>query len=189
VLKSPAIRLAVLGIALVGTAAAWYLIAPLFTGSMAYSVFPTIAAMPTRTPRPATATPLPTEPPAPTAAPLLQSSASLLVAQGNFYEVAHTGQGQADVYLTESGSLLLNFSDFEVEDGPELHVYLASQNPIENTEGVALEGAIDLGLLQNITGEQMYILPAGLDLTQYSSVVIWCEPYLVPFIAASLQAP
>lgn len=185
--KRPEVRLAVLTVALLGSAAAWYLIAPLFTGGLAYSVFPTIAVMPSRTPRPATATPLPTETVRP--AGFMQSSGSLLLVEGEFYQVAHAGGGIASVYLLSDGNLLLSLHDFEVESGPELHVYLATQNPVDNSEGVALEGVIDLGLLQNVTGEQTYSLPADLDLTQYSSVVIWCEPYQVPFIAASLQAP
>lgn len=188
-LKRPEIRLAVLAVALLGSAAAWYLIAPLFTGGLAYSVFPTIAVMPSRTPRPATATPLPTQTAQANLVPFTQSSASLLLFEGEFYDVAHEGSGAAKIYLLEDGSLVLNLETFAVEEGPELHVYIATQNPIKNSEGVALNGAIDLGPLQKTTGEQMYILPAGLDLTQYSSVVIWCEPYLVPFIAASLQAP
>jgi hypothetical protein len=187
--KRSEVRLAVLAIALLGSAAAWYLIAPLFTGDFSYSVFPTIASMPTRTPKPPTSTPLPTETSQPTVETFSLSSASLLLFEGDFYSVAHTGQGAASVFLTESGSLVLSLEDFQVEDGPELHVYMASQNPIENTEGVALVDAIDLGLLKNTTGEQFYNLPADLDLTQYSSVVIWCQPYQVPFIAASLQAP
>lgn len=158
-------------------------------GNLSYSAFPTLAVIPSRTPKPPTETPLPTFTPEPTATAFVQSSETLLLAEGDFYEVAHTGAGEANVYLLEDGDLLLSLEGFQVEDGPELHVYLATQNPVQNTEGVALEGAIDLGLLENTTGEQIYDLPAGLDLTLYSSVVIWCEPYQVPFIAASLSAP
>jgi hypothetical protein len=34
---------------------------------------------------------------------------------------------------------------------------------------------VDLGLLRAFKGGQNYKVPAGIDLSKYKSVVIWCE--------------
>ena len=58
-----------------------------------------------------------------------------------------------------------------------------------DTVGVELAGAIDLGLLKGNIGNQNYEIPADIDLDAFASVVIWCEPFRVPFNAASLTVP
>lgn len=112
-----------------------------------------------------------------------------ILAQGNFYDIAHHGMGMATVYQLADGSNILRFEDFEVLNGPELHVYLAPIDPVPDTIGVELSGAIDLGLLKGNIGSQNYELPTDLDISQYKSVVIWCQPFRVPFNAAPLTVP
>jgi hypothetical protein len=113
----------------------------------------------------------------------------IVLAQGEFYDLAHEGMGTAIVYQLADGSIVLRFENFEVLNGPELHVYLATQDPVPNTIGVELEGAIDLGKLKGNIGDQNYTLPGGFDPETFRSVVIWCQPFRVPFNAAALQAP
>jgi hypothetical protein len=196
-LKMPLIRLAVLGLMLLGSALAFYLISPLFVrASFGYDGWPTLGYMPTRTPRPATATLAPTDTQTPQPlivdtdiSALLEGENALLLAQGDFYAVAHQGSGTAKTYQVNDGGLVLRLEGFEVEDGPDLHVYLTTQDPVENISGSELPDSIDLGELMSLIGDQTYELPEGLDLTNYRSVVIWCVPFQVPFIAASLQTP
>lgn len=109
--------------------------------------------------------------------------------QGEFYNLAHEGMGTATLYQLADGSRLLRFENFEVLNGPDLHVYLAPQDPIPNTVGLELDGSLDLGKLKGNLGAQNYEIPADLDLSLYKSVVIWCQPFRVPFNAASLQVP
>jgi hypothetical protein len=45
---------------------------------------------------------------------------------------------------------------------------------------------IDLGFLKGNIGDQNYDLPAGVDLSQYNSVVIYCLPFHVVFSTATL---
>lgn len=116
------------------------------------------------------------------------NSMSILV-QGSFYDIAHHGMGTATVYQLEDGSRVLRFENFEVLNGPQLHVYLAPIDPVPDTVGVEIEGAIDLGALKGNIGDQNYELPSGLDISLYNSVVIWCVPFRVPFNAAPLTSP
>jgi hypothetical protein len=109
-----------------------------------------------------------------------------LLAQGSFYNLFHVGSGQALVYQLSDGSRILRLQDFEVDNGPELHVYLVPNDPVTTSIGVDIPGSVDLGHLKGNIGDQNYEIPAGLDLSQFKSVVIWCQPFKVTFIAAPL---
>lgn len=193
-LKKPAVRFAILGVALLGSATAFYFIAPVFVRSAPRFSYPTLAYMPTHTPRPPTETPLPTETstitPAPIAlASVLDLSSAMLVAEGEFEALAHDGKGTASIFTDETHQTVLLLEDFVVEDGPDLHVYLTVEDPLPSEEGADLQDPIDLGELQSIDGDQTYVIPPDVPLDEYQSVVIWCVPFEVPFIGAALDAP
>ena len=44
----------------------------------------------------------------------------------------------------------------------------------------------DLGRLRAFKGSQRYALPAGLDLSNYQSLIIWCEQFSVLISPADL---
>jgi hypothetical protein len=112
-----------------------------------------------------------------------------IVAQGQIYDIAHEGMGTATIYELADGSRVLRFENFEVLNGPQLHVYLATENPIADTVGVELDGFLDLGPLKGNIGDQNYPIPDEIFLDHFQSVVIWCVPFRVPFNAAPLIAP
>jgi hypothetical protein len=133
-----------------------------------------------------TAMAMPTEmvaEPMPTAMP----AEPTVLAQGTFYNVVHTGQGTATIYALPDGARVLRLDDFEVQNGPDLHVYLVPTDPVPYQVGQEINGALDLGQLKGNQGSQNYNLAATVDLSQYQSVVIWCQPFRVPFIAAALH--
>ena len=109
--------------------------------------------------------------------------------QGSFYSIAHDGSGRATVYQLADGSRILRFESFEVLNGPDLHVYLAPIDPVPNSVGAEIPGSVDLGKLKGNIGDQNYDLPPDLDLAGFKSVVIWCQPFRVPFAAAALATP
>jgi hypothetical protein len=45
---------------------------------------------------------------------------------------------------------------------------------------------VDLGRLRAFKGSQRYAVPAGLDLSSFRSVVIWCEQFSVLISPADL---
>lgn len=181
--KRPEVRLAVLGLALVGSTVVWYLISPLFTSREAYALFPTLGVMASPTPRPATHTPLPSD------TPQVAQEPAGLVATGSFVSVAYTGSGNAEVYTLSTGAQVLSFEQFRVEPGPELHVLLSTAQAPDALTAQDVQDSIDLGLLLATEGEQTYEIPAGIELSEYSLILIWCEPEQVPYIAAALQLP
>lgn len=97
----------------------------------------------------------------------------------------HKGSGLAEIYILESGERLLRLEDFEVTNGPELHVLLAENPNPEDSE--SLGSYVDLGRLKGNKGSQNYEIPADLDVMKYASVVIYCKPFHVVFSTAALD--
>ena len=48
-------------------------------------------------------------------------------------------------------------------------------------------GFVKLGMLKGNVGNQNYEIPAGTDVAEYGSVIIWCELFDVLFSPAALE--
>ncbi|MBM3543519.1 MAG: DM13 domain-containing protein [Alphaproteobacteria bacterium] len=110
-----------------------------------------------------------------------------LVAKGNFIHAdpndpIHWGKGQVSVY---QGTVFLH-DDFEVGPGPKFHVYLVPKANVRSASDVTGTMFVDLGRLRAFKGSQKYPVPAGVDLTKFPSVVIWCEQFSVLISPADL---
>ena len=110
-----------------------------------------------------------------------------ILAQGSFIDidVIHGAEGTATIYQLEDGSHVLRFEGFRSTNGPDLHVILSS-DPDPRSRSQVGDNHIDLGALRGNVGNQNYVIPADVDLTQYSSVVIYCVPFHVVFSTATL---
>ena len=113
---------------------------------------------------------------------------SPIVAEGRFIHAnpgdpVHWGKGSVTV---RQDSVFLG-ADFEVGPGPKFYVYLVPKAPIRTSGDLAGQMFVDLGRLRAFKGSQRYALPAGLDLTKYRSVIIWCEQFSVLISPADLR--
>ena len=99
----------------------------------------------------------------------------------------HKGSGTATIYRGSDGTLLLRLENFNVTNGPDLHVILSpNQNP-ERQEDLKASGYIDLGKLKGNIGNQNYPIPDNVDISAQGSIVIYCSPFHVIFSVASLE--
>jgi hypothetical protein len=114
----------------------------------------------------------------------VSGSQNELLARGRFEPVAHSVTGTATTIRTEAGRRVLTLTGFEVDNGPDLRVYLVA-GPARDESGV--DDFEDLGALKGNKGNQQYELPRGLDLDRYSTVVIWCRAFSVNFARAPLS--
>ena len=73
----------------------------------------------------------------------------------------------------------LRFEKFSVTNGPDLKVYLATDDTANDF--------IDLGFLKGNIGDQNYEIPPGTDLEKYDTVLIWCRAFSVLFATAELS--
>ena len=109
---------------------------------------------------------------------------NVLLARGAFESVAHSATGTATAIRRASGGNVLTLTRFEVDNGPDLRVYLVAGPARDESE---VEDFEDLGALKGNKGDQQYDIPRGLDLGRYSTVVIWCRAFSVNFARAPLS--
>jgi hypothetical protein len=126
-------------------------------------------------------------PPPPAAEQLTEADRSAQVATGAFIHAnpsdpIHWGRGKVTVY---ERTVFLE-PDFEVGPGPKYHVYLVPNANVRKEEQVSKAMFVDLGRLRAFKGSQRYPVPAGLNLKDYPSVVIWCEQFSVLISPADL---
>ena len=120
---------------------------------------------------------------------LAEADRTPLIATGTFIHAnpsdpIHYGKGRVSVY---ERTVFLE-PDFEVGPGPAFHVYLVPKRNIRDAAAVKDSMYVDLGGLRAFKGSQRYPIPAGVDLKNYQSVVIWCERFSVLISPADLMA-
>jgi hypothetical protein len=109
------------------------------------------------------------------------------VATGTFIHAnksdpVHYGSGKVSVYE----HVVFLEPDFEVGPGPAFHVYLVPKASIRTSGDLKGVKHVDLGGLRSFKGSQRYPIPAGVDLKDYASVIIWCEQFGVLISPADL---
>ncbi|MBM2853048.1 MAG: hypothetical protein HW420_1595 [Candidatus Nitrosotenuis sp.] len=69
--------------------------------------------------------------------------------------------------------------DFKATNGPDLYVYLATDEKATDY--------VSLGPLKANIGNQNYQIPEGTDLSKYDTALVWCKQFSVLFGHASLS--
>ena len=114
--------------------------------------------------------------PAPPAIDAIIAANERVITRGTFIQAdpddpIHYGKGK----VTVPANVLRLEQDFAVGPGPKFHVYLVPKATIRNSADVRETMYVDLGRLRAFMGAQNYRIPDGVDLTKYTSVVIWSE--------------
>lgn len=89
----------------------------------------------------------------------------------------YEAKGKAEV-ISVGDISFLRFEDFEVTNGPDLHVYMTKNGDVDS--------GIDLGNLKGSKGNQNYAL-GEINADVYNTVVIYCQPFHVYFASAKLS--
>ena len=113
---------------------------------------------------------------------------AMVVTMGSFGDADrfHKGRGSATIYLLEDGTHVLRLEDFEVTNGPDLRVILSPHAGPEGRSDVTAAGYVELGKLKGNLGNQNYPIDAGVDVSAFNSVVIYCKPFHVIFAVAAI---
>ena len=102
---------------------------------------------------------------------------------GNFIGVGdgiHDAQGDAYTIPLEDGSNVLRLENFQSTNGPDLYVYLSTDDNASEF--------INLGELKANRGNQNYEIPDDANLDKYNKVLIWCKAFGVLFGSAELSS-
>ncbi len=108
---------------------------------------------------------------------ILMSYSGIFVGVG---DGIHDAQGDAYTIPLEDGSTVLRLENFQSTNGPDLFVYLSTD---ENASEF-----INLGELKANKGNQNYEIPDDVDLSKYNKVLIWCKSFSVLFGSAELSS-
>ena len=123
-------------------------------------------------------------PPAAEEGPARERPRNVLLRRGRFEPVAHAVTGTATTIRRARGGRVLTLTGFEVDNGPDLRVYLVAGPARDESE---VDDLKDLGALKGNKGDQQYELGREIDLDRYRTVVIWCRAFSVNFARAPLR--
>ncbi len=113
----------------------------------------------------------------------------VVTAEGTFISHEKSTEGKARIITLADGSRVLRLVDFDTDNGPDLKVWLAAAPVLEGTDGWFVfddDKYLDLGPLKGNKGNQNYPIPADADISELTSVAIWCDRFSVSFGAAEL---
>ncbi|MGQ4493892.1 DM13 domain-containing protein [Dermabacteraceae bacterium P13095] len=105
--------------------------------------------------------------------------------QGEFTSLEHKTSGTAKIVELPDGSRVLRLENLASSDGPDLKVIVTGKSG--GYESLKKADYTSLGALKATHGNQNYALPAGFDIKNAASVLIWCERFSAPFGVAPLK--
>ena len=106
----------------------------------------------------------------------------VMLAEGTFSGAdGHSGSGVATVVGHPDGSRSVTFTEFDVDPGVKVEVYLVPG------DGSDVSDRVELGSLKGNVGDQEYEIPADADLMTHHTVVLWCVPFTVRIAVAPLS--
>lgn len=109
-------------------------------------------------------------------------SVNIANVMGNFVGVGdgiHDASGEVILIESNDGSRFIRFENFQASNGPDLYVYLATDETAQDF--------VNLGRLKGNIGNQNYMIPPGLEISKYDNVLIWCKQFSVLFGHAELS--
>jgi hypothetical protein len=104
----------------------------------------------------------------------------------NEYDPIHRADGTATIYELADGTRVLRLEDFSTSNGPDLRVRLVTSVPA-NIRQDATENHIELGPLKGNVGNQNYVIPDDVDLSNFEAALIYCFPFRINFTVAAFE--
>lgn len=117
-----------------------------------------------------------------TAAPALAQasiSAAADLPSGTFVKKKKKLKGGWEVVQRGDKTVIVFADDFRAAKGPDLKIFLSPKTVSDVTGKTAIDGSLNIGELKSTKGAQEYEVPAGVNLDDYSSVLVHCEAYSV----------
>lgn len=98
---------------------------------------------------------------------------------GSWVDKKYDISGAWTIKQTDDQTIISFDQAFKTKKGPDLKIFLSKLSIKEVTGKSATNDSYLVGALKSNKGEQEYILPAGFDISDYSSLLIHCEAYSV----------
>lgn len=92
----------------------------------------------------------------------------------------HVTTGGVTITKNADGTATVTLgADFSLDGAPDPYVGFGKDGKFSKDA--------NLGVLQSLTGEQSYVVPASINLDDYNEVYIWCLKFAVPLGVAALN--
>ena len=101
-----------------------------------------------------------------------------VITSANFIALKHALQCSA-VLIEHYSNRILRFEHFETVNGPNLHIYLASDKFAEDF--------VDFWHIKATKGNVNYEIPEDVDLVNYNTILVYCVPFKVVFSFAEIR--
>ncbi|MEM9422903.1 MAG: DM13 domain-containing protein [Pseudomonadota bacterium] len=98
---------------------------------------------------------------------------------GDFIKKKKRLKGAWEVVQLGDKTFIVFGDDFRAANGPDLKIFLSPQSVSDVTGKTAVNGSVNIGELKATKGTQEYEIPAGINLDDFSSVLVHCEAYSV----------
>ncbi len=107
------------------------------------------------------------------------STASANLQNQSFFNKKYRLTGSWSLVQRGNKTFVKFSDDFKTKNGPDLKVFLSPRSAGEVNGRNAVAGSLKLGVLKNNKGTQEYEIPAGTDLSKYSTILVHCEAFSV----------
>jgi len=98
---------------------------------------------------------------------------------GEFIRKQKSIKGSWEIVQRGDQSIIVFGDDFRAKNGPDLKVFLSPKSVADVTGKTATNGAVLISTLSSTKGQQEYVIPAGVKLSDFESVLVHCEAYSV----------
>lgn len=117
----------------------------------------------------------------------MRSPAARVLARGDFYRIERRGRGEAQLHRLPGGRLALRLDGFETSPNVDLFVWTSPVARPRTSKQAFRAPHSEVAELKSTAGSQNYLLPRSLSAGEIRSVVIWCEPVRIAYVAAALR--
>jgi Electron transfer DM13 len=140
-----------------------------------------LEGVPTAAPPSSAAAPTPAGGSTPPAPPSVEPVEPVRLSSGAVRGVGHVAEGEAAVWRSgDTAFVRLDLRD--VQGAVDVVVWL-----VPGVDQTDPEGGIELGGLKGTRGTANYVVPGGVDVARYATVLLWCRAFSTP-IAVAPQA-
>ncbi|WP_309570115.1 DM13 domain-containing protein [Deinococcus sp.] len=120
---------------------------------------------------------------------LVPLAAAATMTPGTFHSLHAPTSGTVSI-VQQGGKPTLQLKNFKTEAAPDLQVWLYRDGaPAEGSDDtkIAKGKYVKVGVLKTFSGNFSFALPAGTKVSDYKSVVLWCDLVSTAFGAADLK--
>lgn len=105
---------------------------------------------------------------------------------GEWTKKTFKSSGTWSIYQEDGKTFVKLSSDFRTRSAPDLKIFLSPLAASDTTGKNATDGSYRVAELSSNAGEQIYEIPADVDLNDYQSILIHCEQYSKLWSASDL---